>query len=50
VLAAAPGAQIEQARIAGPKKFLDRLQAIVPPFAVMPRTHSLALRLARVLR
>ena len=47
-MAAAPGAQIEQARIAGPKKFLDRLQAIVPPFAVMPRTHSLALRLARV--
>jgi myo-inositol-1(or 4)-monophosphatase len=27
---------------------LDRLQAIAPPFAVMPRTHSLALRLARV--
>src|ERR1700675_949954 len=24
----APGAQIEQARIAGPRKFLDRLQAI----------------------
>src|ERR1700684_189089 len=47
-MAAAPGAQIEQARIAGPKKFLDRLQAIVPPFAVMPRTHSLALRLARI--
>jgi myo-inositol-1(or 4)-monophosphatase len=47
-MAAAPGAQIEQARIAGPKKFLDRLQAITPPFAVMPRTRSLALRLARV--
>jgi myo-inositol-1(or 4)-monophosphatase len=47
-IAVAPGAHIEQARIAGPKKFLDRLQAIVPPFAVMPRTHSLALRLARI--
>src|SRR5258708_7067777 len=42
------GAQIEQARIAGPKKFLERVQAIAPPFAVMPRTHSLALRLARI--
>ena len=47
-MAAAPGASIDQARVAGPKKFLDRLQAIVPPFAVMPRTRSLALRLARV--
>ncbi len=47
-IAVAPGAHIEQARIAGPKKFLDRLQAIAPPFAVMARTHSLALRLARV--
>ncbi len=43
-----PERKLEQARIAGPKKFLDRLQAIAPPFAVMPRTHSLALRLARV--
>jgi myo-inositol-1(or 4)-monophosphatase len=41
-ITAAPGAHIEQARIAGPKKFLDRLQAVTP------RTHSLALRLARV--
>jgi myo-inositol-1(or 4)-monophosphatase len=48
VIAAAAGAELMQARIAGPKKFLDRLQAITPPFAVMPRTHSLALRLARV--
>jgi myo-inositol-1(or 4)-monophosphatase len=47
-ITATSGAQIEQARIAGPKKFLERVQAIVPPFAVMPRTRSLALRLARV--
>jgi myo-inositol-1(or 4)-monophosphatase len=47
-IAAAAGAELAQARIAGPKKFLDRLQAVVPPFAVMPRTRSLALRLARV--
>ena len=47
-IAAAPGAALAQARIAAPRKLLDRLQAITPPFAVMPRTHSLALRLARV--
>src|ERR1700691_4629987 len=43
-ISASAGAGLEQARIAGPKRFLDRLQAIVPPFVVMPRTHSLALR------
>jgi myo-inositol-1(or 4)-monophosphatase len=47
-IAVAPGAALAQARIAAPRKFLDRLQAVAPPFAVMPRTHSLALRLARV--
>jgi myo-inositol-1(or 4)-monophosphatase len=47
-IAASPGAALDQARIAAPRKLLDRLQAIAPPFAVMPRTHSLALRLARV--
>jgi myo-inositol-1(or 4)-monophosphatase len=47
-IAATPGAQIAEARIAGPRKFLDQLQTIAPPFAVMPRTRSLALRLARV--
>ena len=47
-IAATPGAALAQARIAAPRKLLDRLQAIAPPFAVMPRTHSLALRLARV--
>ena len=47
-IAASPGAALDQARIAAPRKLLDRLQAIAPPFSVMPRTHSLALRLARV--
>ena len=47
-IAASPGVALAQARIAAPRKLLDRLQAIAPPFAVMPRTHSLALRLARV--
>ena len=44
----APGAELAQARIAAPRRLLERLQSIAPPFAVMPRTHSLALRLARV--
>jgi myo-inositol-1(or 4)-monophosphatase len=47
-IAAAPGAELAQARIGAPRKLLDRLAAIAPPFVVMPRTHSLALRLARV--
>ncbi len=47
-IAAATGTGLAQARIAGPKKLLERLQAVSPPFTVMPRTHSLALRLARV--
>jgi len=47
-IAAASGAELAQARIAAPRRLLERLQAIAPPFAVMPRTHSLALRIARV--
>jgi myo-inositol-1(or 4)-monophosphatase len=44
----APGASLAGARVAGPRNLLSRLQAVLPPFEVMPRTHSLALRLARV--
>jgi myo-inositol-1(or 4)-monophosphatase len=47
-IAVSNGADLAQARIAGPKRLLERLQAVSPPFTVMPRTHSLALRLARV--
>jgi myo-inositol-1(or 4)-monophosphatase len=47
-IAATKGAEIAQARIAGPKNMLDRVAAIAPPFTVMPRVRSLALRLARV--
>ena len=47
-IAATPGAELPQARIAAPRRLLERLQVIAPPFAVMPRTHSLALRLARI--
>jgi myo-inositol-1(or 4)-monophosphatase len=47
-IAVSPGAALENARIAGPRKFLERFSTVAPPFATMPRTHSLALRLARV--
>jgi myo-inositol-1(or 4)-monophosphatase len=47
-IAASTGSGLAQARVAGPKKLLERLQAAAPPFTVMPRTHSLALRIARV--
>jgi myo-inositol-1(or 4)-monophosphatase len=43
-----PGAELADMRVAGPKNFLERVAAIAPPFTVMPRVHSLALRLARV--
>jgi myo-inositol-1(or 4)-monophosphatase len=45
---ATPGAELGGTRIGGPRNLLARLQATLPPFEVMPRTHSLALRLARV--
>jgi myo-inositol-1(or 4)-monophosphatase len=47
-IAVSPGAELADARIAGPKSFLERLQTVAPPFTIMPRTRSLALRLARV--
>jgi myo-inositol-1(or 4)-monophosphatase len=47
-IAAAPGADLADVRIGGPRKFLEKLQAVAPPFQTMPRSHSLALRLARV--
>ena len=47
-IATTTGASLADARIAGPKSFLDRLAAVAPPFTVVPRVHSLALRLARV--
>jgi myo-inositol-1(or 4)-monophosphatase len=45
---ASPGTELKDNRIAGPKPILEQLQAVAPPFTVMPRTRSLALRLARV--
>lgn len=47
-IAVNPGTEAEHARIAGPRKLMERLQAIAPPFVLMPRVHSLALRLTRV--
>jgi myo-inositol-1(or 4)-monophosphatase len=47
-IAVAPGAALGGIRIAGPQKFLERLNSILPPFIKLPRGHSLALRLARV--
>ena len=47
-IAATPGSSLAQARVAGPKVFLDKLAAVAPPFTTMPRLPSLALRLVRV--
>jgi myo-inositol-1(or 4)-monophosphatase len=47
-IATTSGTSLAHARIAGPKRFVDQLSQIAPPFAVMPRVRSLALRLARV--
>jgi myo-inositol-1(or 4)-monophosphatase len=48
VIAATRGADLYGIRVAGPQKFLERLNSILPPFTKLPRGHSLALRLARV--
>ncbi len=45
---ATAGAELADIRVAGPKNFLERVATIGPPFTVIPRVHSLALRLARV--
>jgi myo-inositol-1(or 4)-monophosphatase len=47
-IATTPGAELADARIAGPKPLLERLAKFTPPFTVMPRLRSLALRLAHV--
>ena len=45
---ASEGKSLAQARVAGPKKFLDRLSAIDPATIHEPKIHSLALRMTRV--
>jgi myo-inositol-1(or 4)-monophosphatase len=47
-IAATRGAELADMRIAGPKNFLGQIAAIAPAFTIVPRVHSLALRLARV--
>jgi myo-inositol-1(or 4)-monophosphatase len=47
VLIAPDGHDLEGARVAGPQRLIDALQAR-RPVAAMPKVHSLALRLARV--
>ena len=47
-IAATSGPELEAARIAGPKRFIDRFAAVAPPIIAVPRVRSLALRLARV--
>jgi len=49
-IAATAGASLEQLRIAGPRKLIERLTAREPSFSVMPRVRSLALRLVQVAR
>lgn len=45
---ATAGGELTDIRVAGPKNFLERVSKIAPAFTVIPRVHSLALRLARV--
>ena len=47
-IAATPGTTLAGMRIAGPQQFLRRVAGLAPPFTIVPRQHSLALRLARV--
>jgi myo-inositol-1(or 4)-monophosphatase len=47
-IAAINGASLDNLRIAGPRKLVERLTARKPSFAAMPRVRSLALRLAQV--
>jgi myo-inositol-1(or 4)-monophosphatase len=42
------GAALDQAKFAGPKRYLDRLAALNRGILAQPKVHSLALRLARV--
>lgn len=45
---ASDGEDLAATRIAGPRALLQRLEPVLPPFTILPRARSLALRLARV--
>ncbi len=47
-IAVSDGTDVQSARIAGPRQLLQRIAATTPALRIMPRGHSLALRLARV--
>ncbi len=47
-IAVSRGATLERARLAGPKRYLDKLAGLDPSILAQPRVHSLALRIARV--
>lgn len=42
------GGSLAQAKVAGPKRYLDRLENLSPNILPQPKVHSLALRLTRV--
>ena len=45
---ASAGGGLSGARLAGPKRYLDRLSSLTPDTLAQPKVHSLALRIARV--
>ena len=47
-IAATAGASLDNLRVAGPRKLLERLTARQPSYAVVPRLRSLALRMVQV--
>jgi myo-inositol-1(or 4)-monophosphatase len=47
-IAANNGSTLAQAKLAGPKRYLDRLEKLSPTILPQPKVHSLALRLTRV--
>jgi myo-inositol-1(or 4)-monophosphatase len=47
-MAVSNGADMTGAKIAGPKKYLDRLEKLTPAILPQPKVHSLALRLTQV--
>jgi myo-inositol-1(or 4)-monophosphatase len=42
------GGTLQRAKLAGPKRYLDRLTGLAPEVLAQPKVHSLALRLTRV--
>jgi myo-inositol-1(or 4)-monophosphatase len=47
-IGASTGGRLGGARLAGPKRYLDRLSSLTPDTLAQPKVHSLALRIARV--